>query len=137
MQTADDFLARHSDADHRYLARVRAALANEEYEAREPHSHALGEGFIGIHERRAENLALRRAPHARQLEKDVRAWVDAAKADIDVETWWWRFELPQGRTVAFFERKRDFAILGALMVVSKLAVTPAEWRELWWERGDA
>ena len=129
--TPEDFLGRHPDADHDYLPRVRTAVADGECEVREPLSLSLGEGFIGIYEQRARNLVRWRSAHARRLQRDTAALVEAARAELGVETWWWDFSLAAGRSVIFVERKTDAAILGALFTVSKLEVSEEEWERLW------
>ena len=131
MTAPTDFLARHPDPDHRYLPAVRVGLERGKCEGSERHSHRLGEGFVRTYGRRARGLARRTTPHAKQLKSDTEELLRHAEADAGVETWWWRFELPKGRSIVFVERKRDHAILGALALVSKLGVTEAEWEELW------
>lgn len=131
MTGPEAFLARHPDADHRYLSRVRAALEKGECENFDRWNLSLDEDFLSTYGRRAKGLARRNTPHAEQLSADIEGLLSQARAELGVETWWWRFELPRGRSVTLVERRQDHVILGGMATMSKLEVSDAEWAELW------
>ena len=126
-----EFLERHLDDEHPYLAKVREAGRAGQCVEREPQHRVLDRAFASIYGVRAANLARYETPHALQLRVAVERLVRAATDEPGAGVTWWTFGLPHGRDYVFVERQSDLALLAAMVTVSRLDVSDSEWSALW------
>ena len=89
---------------------------------------------IQIYRQRADHLAKFETDHARTLRRDVLVFVGNLEASRQDQFRLWAFSMPDGVTFHFVEQHPSGRLLGCLRTVSKLAVSNADWQELW---GDA
>lgn len=87
--------------------------------------------FLAIYRRRLGHLAKKRSRHAKALANDV-AWFcsnleTAPQASVEI----WVVDIDPPYQLEFFLEGHTKMALGCMKTVSKLKVTPGEWKRLW------
>lgn len=132
---ADEFLARHADAESPYLATVRAGRQSGTMIPEGGGKPVSRTALLDIYRHRAENLTRVKTAHAAALREEVLALCRGLERLSEDWCRWWRFRGEDGASYAFLEAAESKELIASLHSWDARYVSDDKYLEVWGNRG--